>query len=207
MNKDKTITQRIINKQLATGKLKDKFLEYTNEWMEYEESEPVGGNTKEKKLILVRGASGAGKSTFAYLFNNNIENYITNQITADDYFMSSITYENWNNCNMKRDYKFDYTQIRNAHTFCKMVTEYFMLAYREYVVMQIQNKEFLDGHILVVHNTFTEEWEMKPYYELANQYGYKVTTIIMENRHNSDSIHNVPNDVVLAQKERFQIKL
>jgi hypothetical protein len=177
MNKDKTITQRIINKQLATGKLKDKFLEYTNEWMEYEESEPVG------------------------------ENYITNQITADDYFMSSITYENWNNCNMKRDYKFDYTQIRNAHTFCKMVTEYFMLAYREYVVMQIQNKEFLDGHILVVHNTFTEEWEMKPYYELANQYGYKVTTIIMENRHNSDSIHNVPNDVVLAQKERFQIKL
>ena len=105
MNKDKTITQRIINKQLATGKLKDKFLEYTNEWMEYEESEPVGGNTKEKKLILVRGASGAGKSTFAYLFNNNIENYITNQITADDYFMSSITYENWNNCNMKRDYK------------------------------------------------------------------------------------------------------
>jgi len=70
----------------------------------------------------------------------------------------------------------------------------------------------LDGkhklkHVIIVHNTFTKEWEMKPYLELAEIFKYRVTTIIAENRHESESIHNVPDDVVSLQKERFDIKL
>jgi hypothetical protein len=27
---------------------------------------------------------------------------------------------------------------------------------------------------IIVSNTFTQEWEMKPYYEMADEYGYMV---------------------------------
>ena len=60
---------------------------------------------------------------------------------------------------------------------------------------------------IVDHNTFTEEWEMQPYFDLAKEYDYRVTTLIVENRHNSKSIHNVPDEVIKRQKERFNIKL
>ena len=60
---------------------------------------------------------------------------------------------------------------------------------------------------IIVHNTFTEEWEMKPYFELAEEFNWRVHTIIVENRHGSKSIHDVPDDVIKAQKERFEVIL
>ena len=42
---------------------------------------------------------------------------------------------------------------------------------------------------IVVSNTFTMEWEMEPYYELAKKYGYKVFSIIVENRHEIGRAH------------------
>ena len=69
-----------------------------------------------------------------------------------------------------------------------------------------------DDRDVVVHNTFTQDWEMKPYFELAEKYGYRVHTLIVENRHGSTSIHNVPDkDVpdkdVLAMVRRFEVRL
>jgi hypothetical protein len=34
------------------------------------------------------------------------------------------------------------------------------------------------GHQIVVSNTFTQEWEMKPYFDMAEKYGYKVFSIM-----------------------------
>ena len=48
---------------------------------------------------------------------------------------------------------------------------------------------------------------MKPYFDLAEKYGYNVYTIIVENRHKSKSIHNVPDYVIKAQRDRFEIVL
>ena len=36
---------------------------------------------------------------------------------------------------------------------------------------------------IVVHNTFTEVWEMEAYITLAKEHGYTVHTLIVENRH------------------------
>jgi len=47
---------------------------------------------------------------------------------------------------------------------------------------------------IAVSNTFTQEWELQPYYELAIKYGYYVTCIVVENRHGNKSIHGVPED-------------
>jgi hypothetical protein len=60
---------------------------------------------------------------------------------------------------------------------------------------------------IAVSNTFTQEWEMEPYFELAKKYGYKTFSIIVENRHGNKSIHNVPEDKVKMMKDRFEIKI
>ena len=60
---------------------------------------------------------------------------------------------------------------------------------------------------IVVSNTFTQEWEIEPYFELAKEYGYKVFVVIVENRHNGVNVHNVPEDKIEQMKNRFNIKL
>ena len=51
------------------------------------------------------------------------------------------------------------------------------------------------------------EWEMADYFDLAKKYDYRVASLIVENRHGSNSIHNVPKEKLDMMKERFTIKL
>lgn len=60
---------------------------------------------------------------------------------------------------------------------------------------------------IVVSNTFTQEWEMEPYFKLAKEYGYTVFSIVVENRHGGTNVHNVPEDKIEQMKKRFSIKL
>ena len=60
---------------------------------------------------------------------------------------------------------------------------------------------------IVVSNTFTTEWEMESYFEFAKEFGYKVFTLIVENRHGGTNTHNVPEDKIEQMKNRFSIKL
>ena len=59
---------------------------------------------------------------------------------------------------------------------------------------------------IAVSNTFTQEWELQPYYELAIKYGYYVTSIIVENRHGGVNQHGVPEDKIELMRNRFEIK-
>jgi plasmid replication initiation protein len=59
----------------------------------------------------------------------------------------------------------------------------------------------------VVSNTFTQEWEMEAYYQLAAKYGYQVFSIIVENRHNGVNEHGVPEEKIEQMRNRFEIKL
>ena len=60
---------------------------------------------------------------------------------------------------------------------------------------------------IAVSNTFTQEWEMKDYFDLADKYGYKVVSLIVENRHGGKNVHGVPEDKLEIMKNRFEIKL
>jgi plasmid replication initiation protein len=60
---------------------------------------------------------------------------------------------------------------------------------------------------IVVSNTFTQEWEMEDYYKLAEKYGYRVYSLIVENRHGGVNEHGVPDDKLQQMKDRFQISL
>jgi hypothetical protein len=84
-----------------------------------------------------------------------------------------------------------------AHKYCQNQTE----AWMKTDGVQVNNDK------IVVSNTFTQEWEMKPYFELAEKYGYIVFTVIVENRHGRKNIHDVPEDKIQQMKDRFEFKL
>jgi predicted kinase len=90
------------------------------------------------------------------------------------------------------EYKFDINRIKEAHHWCKKECESFMVREKPKVI---------------VSNTFTQEWEMEDYYDLAKRYGYKVTSVIVENRHGGESIHSVPDATLGNMRNRFSIKL
>jgi len=58
-----------------------------------------------------------------------------------------------------------------------------------------------------VSNTFTQEWEMDAYYQLAEKYRYQVFSVIVENRHEGVNQHGVPQDKLEVMRNRFEIKL
>jgi hypothetical protein len=48
---------------------------------------------------------------------------------------------------------------------------------------------------------------MKPYMDMAKNWGYRVFTIIVENRHGGVNQHGVPYEKLQQMKDRFEIKL
>jgi hypothetical protein len=48
---------------------------------------------------------------------------------------------------------------------------------------------------------------MKPYFDLAEKHGYKVYSLIVENRHGGVNEHGVPEDKLEIMKNRFEMKL
>jgi len=131
-----------------------------------------------KELILLRGLPGSGKSTFAKMLVGD-KDYCHKE--ADMYFVDR-----------DGNYKFEPSKIKEAHIWCKMEIE-FVMKY--------------DHSPVVVSNTFTQEWEMDAYYELAAKYGYHVTSLIVENRHGGVNEHDVPEDKLDLMKNRFEVKL
>ena len=123
-------------------------------------------------IILVRGISGSGKTTFAKQICNNVA-------SADDYFMKD------------GEYQFDPKKLKDAHSYCLQKTiDYLGL-----------------GESVAVANTFTEEWEMKPYFDLAAQKGIMIFSVVVENRHGGENVHGVPDYILARQEKRFQIVL
>jgi predicted kinase len=90
------------------------------------------------------------------------------------------------------DYKFDGSKIKLAHEWCKISCIAWMGSNEEKIV---------------VSNTFTQEWEMEAYYKLADEYGYRVYSLIVENRHGGVNEHGVPEEKLEQMKNRFEIKL
>lgn len=126
-----------------------------------------------KQLYIIRGVSGSGKSTFAIelslaLSGCGVEAFC---VEADSYFRDSFG-----------NYNFNPEKLYDAHKCCQRTVE----------------KKMQDGAVVIVSNTSTKESELKPYLTLAEKYGYNVTSLIVENRNNTKSIHNVPEETLNA---------
>lgn len=105
---------------------------------------------------------------------------------CDDVYSADMFFEK------NGEYHFDATQLRTAHEWCRS---------------HVESALHAEVPIIGVANTFTQQWEMDPYFELAKKYGYRISTIIIENRHQSINVHGVPDDAIDKMEKRFELKL
>lgn len=63
------------------------------------------------------------------------------------------------------------------------------------------------GLTVVISNTFTTAKEMEPYLTFAQEFGYRVTSLVVENRHGGVNVHDVPQATLDKMRNRFTIKL
>lgn len=133
-------------------------------------------------LIILRGVSGSGKSTFGkYLGNYLMWEHERIICSADDYFI-----------NNDGEYIFDPSKLPIAHETCRKKAERAMIDHVDHVI---------------IDNTNTSESEIKPYIEMAKEHGYQVFSLVVENRHGNSDKHNVPSEVKEKQENRIRTSL
>jgi predicted kinase len=81
---------------------------------------------------------------------------------------------------------FDPARLPEAHRWCQATTARCLAA----------------GHSVVVANTFTQRWELAPYWAMAQDYGATVEEVVM--RGAWGSIHNVPAATIAAMRARWE---
>jgi predicted kinase len=132
----------------------------------------------EDSLILLRGLPGSGKSTLASILSEDKKYPV---FSIDDYF----TDENGK-------YEFDPYKNHLAYKQCESLTA-----------------EAMKANIpkIFVHNTFTIDWEIEPYFKLANQFNYRIFVLTVENHHGKKNIHNIPEEHLEKMASKYKVKL
>jgi len=131
-----------------------------------------------QNLILLRGLPGAGKTEFAKLLS---ENNAFPFYSVDDYFTDEVG-----------NYKFDFALNYKAYASCLLHTEAALIA----------------KHIkVIVHNTFTMDWEIEPYFKLAKKCNCSMFVLTVENYHNSQNVHEVSKEQLQKMAEKYKVKL
>ena len=129
-------------------------------------------------LIIVRGVSGSGKSTFAEFLVDNLFAKYTNvrqslqKFEADQWFIDNN--EPWNP---------RYLQI--AHEWCQVEVK----------------KSLQNGFITVVSNTTTTKKELDPYIKIVMELGIQYFVLVADGDY--QNVHDVPQDKVEKQAQRF----
>ena len=135
-----------------------------------------------KVMYLLRGLPGSGKSTLAKTLRKAHHNIMWYE--ADMFWYTEVGED-------KTKYDFDPSRLHETNKW-----------YQDKVGFTMHH-----GLPVIVSNTFTTEKELKPYYELADEYGYMVISLVVENRHGGKNIHDVPEEVLDKMGNRFNLKL
>lgn len=129
-----------------------------------------------KKLLMVIGVSGSGKTTFAENYKKTNADFADANIwEADKYFIDSKTGK----------YNWDYKKLGEAHKWCQKNVE----------------ADMINGLNVIVSNTSLTTYERRPYFILAKKYGYEV--IVHTCKGNYKNVHDVLEEKVMAMKRRF----
>ena len=83
------------------------------------------------------------------------------------------------------NYEFDVNRLREAHQWCQNSTK----------------EALLNGESVIVSNTFTTIKELKPYFEIAKEFGIVPQVLVCQN--NFGNTHNVPEETLAKMKARF----
>jgi predicted kinase len=138
-----------------------------------------------KRLILIGGLPGSGKSTCAKQLVDKLS-YVYRSFSvfeADDFFTDA-----------QGNYLFRPELLHHAHEYCQKRTEHAM-------------KESTE--LIIVANTFTRKWESEAYYKLAKRYGYDATFRWIDSGLSDEelaarNVHGVPVEVIKRMRARIE---
>jgi predicted kinase len=138
-----------------------------------------------KTLYLIRGLPGSGKTTLARMIQTYME---------DHYYDSSHYEADMYHINKDGKYEWRPENVPHAHSWCKVQTEEAMIK---------------GDDCIIISNTFTQMWEIAPYIELANRYGYQVQGIIVATDLTDEQLavrnhHSVPVESIRKMRERWE---
>lgn len=123
-----------------------------------------------KRLIILRGVPGCGKSTFASFL----------QETAGAIVCSNDSF-------LYEDGKYKWSPDRCADAIEKCFYKF------EYAVKT-------SAPLIVIDNTNTNPKYFANYVKIAEENDYEVTYLVVENRHNGINSHNVPQQTLSNMK-------
>lgn len=131
----------------------------------------------DKMLYIVRGLPGSGKSTLAKTLSTSLQ--------APHYEEDMYLHDRQGN------YLWTEKKFRDAIEIC----------------LNACRKSMTYGKsAIVVSNVFETNAMLEPYQQLSDQYGYRVTYIVVENRRNGVNIHNVPEAALEQMRADFQVR-
>lgn len=94
---------------------------------------------------------------------------------ADDYFTDK-----------EGNYNFNPAHLRKAHAHC----------------LERTIRSMMRGSNVVVSNTFSQWWEMKPYIMAAANYSYDIRILTATGEY--QNVHGVPEEVIQRMKQRWE---
>lgn len=128
-----------------------------------------------KTLWLVRGVSGAGKSTVAEMLGY----YLPSAVMAE---ADQFRY-------IDGEYAWDKVPNHVAHSGC-----------RKAVKKAVEE----DGmHNVIVANTSTRSKDVNWYKNYAQRNGYRFISIIVENHHETGNVHGVPEETLCRMEQEI----
>tara|TARA_Y100001938_G_scaffold143413_1_gene216133 strand:- start:172 stop:642 length:471 start_codon:yes stop_codon:yes gene_type:complete len=137
-------------------------------------------------ILLARGLPGSGKTSLTEMIGiPTISGIMSRPVScsADDYFVDD-----------DGQYNFDPKHLPEAHNACQSNARSAMVAEKN----------------VVVHNTFTQRWEMQPYIELAKEFDYRLIVVSTFDGGCSDeelahrNTHGVPLDSIASMRSRWE---
>ncbi|WP_417844702.1 ATP-binding protein [Thalassospira sp.] len=123
-------------------------------------------------LLLIRGLPGSGKSTLAQQLCQNGDLI---HLEADMFMVDGTG-----------KYRFSAAKLADVHARCERETR-----------THLEN-----GRSVVVSNTFSQIWEMQPYFDMAAQSVIPVQ--IIECQGQFKSIHDIPERGLTAMRNRWE---
>ena len=143
-------------------------------------------------LYIIRGLPGTGKSTLGKTLARDAS------FAADDYFM------------VAGEYTFDPTKLTEAHEQCKSNVRKALEKKKKDLASET-SKRWVTYRSVAVCNTFSKEWEWRPYAEMAKELGVRYYVInLFDNDTSLDTlfernVHGVPRHVFKAMYDRWEM--
>lgn len=84
------------------------------------------------------------------------------------------------------EYEFNPELLTEAHAWCRNRVKWGMLTRKN----------------IVLSNTATRYWEIKPYIDMAKEYGYEIEVIVMKEQYGN--VHNIPQPALDRMAKRWE---